>query len=285
MVIIFKVLLTLEEQTAIAKLLFDMDKQIVKAIYMIIRIRMLKRRCLEMRLTSNQIIEIKKYPNSIYDELKKEFLYHSNKIEGSTFTRENLDIYLKRQIIEGSHKLDDVFETINSLNLFDFVVDTLGEKLSKKLILEFHSILKKNSLDQERGFAGCWKKIPNMISGSPVVLAQPWEVDIKIDELISSWELSDKDFKSIVKFHSEFEMIHPFQDGNGRVGRFIMLKQCIESHIDLIAIDEEYNVDYKKGLTESKVNGNFELLEEVLGKCQNFLEEKNEMLVNTLKCL
>lgn len=238
-----------------------------------------------MRLTSNQIIEIKKYPNSIYDELKKEFLYHSNKIEGSTFTRENLDIYLKRQIIEGSHKLDDVFETINSLNLFDFVVDTLGENLSKKLILEFHSILKKNSLDQERGFAGCWKKIPNMISGSPVVLAQPWEVDIKIDELISSWELSDKDFKSIVKFHSEFEMIHPFQDGNGRVGRFIMLKQCIESHIDLIAIDEEYNVDYKKGLTESQVNGNFELLEEVLGTCQNFLEEKNEMLVNTLKCL
>ena len=238
-----------------------------------------------MRLTSNQIIEIKKYPNSIYDELKKEFLYHSNKIEGSTFTRENLDIYLKRQIIEGSHKLDDVFETINSLNLFDFVVDTLGEKLSKKLILEFHSILKKNSLDQERGFAGCWKKIPNMISGSSVVLAQPWEVDIKIDELLSSWELSDKDFKSIVKFHSEFETIHPFQDGNGRVGRFIILKQCIESHIDLIAIDEEYNVDYKKGLTESQVNGNFELLEKVLGKCQNFLEEKNEMLVNTLKCL
>ncbi|NKF06199.1 Fic family protein [Clostridium gasigenes] len=238
-----------------------------------------------MRLTSNQIIEIKKYPNSIYDELKKEFLYHSNKIEGSTFTRENLDIYLKRQIIEGSHKLDDVFETINSLNLFDFVVDTLGEKLSKKLILEFHSILKKNSLDQERGFAGCWKKIPNMISGSSVVLAQPWEVDIKIDELLSSWELSDKDFKSIVKSHSEFETIHPFQDGNGRIGRFIMLKQCIESHIDLIAIDEEYNVDYKKGLTESQVNGNFELLEKVLGKCQNFLEEKNEMLVNTLKCL
>lgn len=238
-----------------------------------------------MRLTCNQIIEIKKYPNSIYDEMKKEFNYHSNKIEGSTFTRENLDIYLKSKIIEGSHKIDDVYETINSLNLFDFVIDTLGEKISKNLILEFHSILKKNSIDQERGFAGCWKKIPNMISGSPVVLAQPWEVDIRIDELLILWESSDKDFKSIVKFHSEFEKIHPFQDGNGRVGRFIMLKQCIESNIDLIAIDEEYNVEYKKALTESQVNDNFELLEEVLKTCQNFLEEKNEMLVNTLKCL
>lgn len=96
-----------------------------------------------MKLKANQIIEIKKYPNSIYDEIKKEFIYHSNKIEGSTFTRENLDVYLRSQIIEGSHKIDDIFETINSLNLFDFVVDTLNEKLSKNLILEFHSILKK----------------------------------------------------------------------------------------------------------------------------------------------
>lgn len=238
-----------------------------------------------MKILSNQIVEIKKYPNSIYDELKKEFLYHSNKIEGSTFTRENLDVYLKSQIVEGSHKIDDVFETINSLNLFDFVVDTLGEKLTKNLILEFHSILKKNSLDAERGFAGCWKKIPNMISGSPVTLAQPWEVDMKMDELLSWWDNSEKKFKDIVKFHSLFEMIHPFQDGNGRVGRFIMLKQCIESNIDLIAIDEKYNSEYKKALTESQVNNNFEDLEVVLSRCQDFLEEKNEMLINTLKCL
>ncbi|MGL5381843.1 Fic family protein [Clostridium sp.] len=238
-----------------------------------------------MKLRSNQIIEIKKYPNSIYNELKKEFVYHSNKIEGSTFTRENLDVYLRSQIIEGSHKIDDVFETINSLNLFDFVVDTLDEKLSKNLILELHSILKKNSLDKDKGFAGCWKKIPNMISGSPVVLAQPWEVDMKMDELLNWWDESEKDFIAIVRFHSEFERIHPFQDGNGRVGRFIMLKQCIESNIDLVAIDEKYNSEYKKALTESQVNNNFKPLEEVLAKCQNFLEQKNELLVKTLECL
>lgn len=74
------------------------------------------------------------------------------------------------------------------------MVDRLGEELNKTLILEFHSILKKGSLDQERGFAGCWKKIPNMISGLPVVLAQPWEVEMKMDELLNWWETTSKDF-------------------------------------------------------------------------------------------
>lgn len=238
-----------------------------------------------MKLTIKQIQEIKKYPNSIYDELKKEFLYHSNKIEGSTFTRENLEKYLDKRIIEGSHKIDDVFETINSLNLFDFVINTLAEPLTKTLILEFHSILKKNSLDEEKGFSGCWKKIPNMISGSPLKLALPWEVDDKINELLNWWEKSKKDFKSIVEFHSKFEKIHPFQDGNGRVGRFIMLKQCIESNVNLIAIDEQYNAEYKKALRDSQMSGNYEGLEVVLEKCQNFLEVKSDLLENTLKAL
>ncbi|MGG7143636.1 Fic family protein [Clostridium nigeriense] len=171
------------------------------------------------------------------------------------------------------------------MNLFDFVVDTLGEPLTKTLILEFHMILKKNSLDAERGFSGSWKKIPNMITGSPVQLAQPWEVDIKIADLLTWWKESKKEFEDIVKFHSEFEKIHPFQDGNGRVGRFIMLKQCIESNESLIAIDEKYNTEYKKSLLESQMNGNYENLENVLRKCQNFLEEKNELLSNTLRCL
>jgi len=238
-----------------------------------------------MKLTTKQIKEIKKYPNSIYEELKIEFLYHSNKIEGSTFTKDELTKCLKDRIIDGSHKIHDIYETINSLKLFDFVIDTLREPLTKTLILEFHMILKKNSLDEERGFAGCWKKIPNMISGSVVKVAQPWEVAIRIEELLNWWETSEKKYKDIVRFHCDFEKIHPFQDGNGRVGRFIMLKQCIESNESLIAIDEQYNLEYKKSLLESQMSGNYEGLENILRKCQNFLEEKNELLVNTLKCL
>ncbi|SHI07829.1 Fic family protein [Clostridium grantii] len=238
-----------------------------------------------MRITIEQIQTIMKFPNSIYDEIKNEFLYHSNKIEGSTFTRENLAKYLDKQIIEGSHKVDDVYETINSVELFDFVVVTLGEKLTKTLMLEFHRMLKKNTRDFHHGFSGVWKKIPNQITGSDIVLAQPWEVDMRIDDLLNWWENSEKNFKSIVKFHGEFEKIHPFQDGNGRVGRFIMLKQCIENNISLIGIDEKYNDEYKNAICQGQKTGDYNELEKVFEKCQEFLHEKNQMLLDTIKCL
>lgn len=145
-----------------------------------------------MIISSQMIMYLKDAPNSAYESIKTEFLYHSNKLEGSTFTKENLEKYLQQNIIEGSHKIDDVYETINSVKLFDFVEETLNEPLSKRLILEFHRMLKDKTLDHERGFAGCWKKIPNMISGVDLKLAQPWEVDMRIEELLLKWESSSK---------------------------------------------------------------------------------------------
>ncbi|MEF9960803.1 MAG: Fic family protein [Niameybacter sp.] len=238
-----------------------------------------------MQLTVQQIQEIKKYPNSIYTQIKQEFLYHSNKIEGSTFTRENLASYLDQKIIEGSHKVDDVFETINSVDLFDFTVDTLSEPLTKRLILEYHRMLKLNTRDAEYGFSGCWKKIPNYISGSKAQVAQPYEVDAKIEELLSWWEQCEKAFEDIVAFHVQFESIHPFQDGNGRVGRFIMLKQCLENGVGLIAIDEKYEKQYKEGLQKMQTMQDMSDLLEVLKKCQEFLSDKTVELSNTIKCL
>ncbi|PRR79862.1 Fic family protein [Clostridium vincentii] len=238
-----------------------------------------------MKISKEQIQEIKKYPNSIYNEIKREFLFHSNKIEGSTFTKENLDKYLDKKVIEGSHNIDDVFETINSVELFDFVILNLGEKITKTLILEFHRMLKQNTLDFHNGFSGVWKKIPNIITGSDIKLAQPWEVDLRIEDLLKWWEISEKNYKNITRFHGEFEKIHPFQDGNGRIGRFIMLKQCVENNIGLIAIDEKYNDDYKKALKEGQKIGDYTLLEEIFEKCQEFLHDKNEILTDTLKCL
>ena len=95
-----------------------------------------------MIISSQMIMYLKNTPNSAYESIKTEFLYHSNKLEGSTFTKENLEKYLQQNIIEGSHRIDDVYETINSVKLFDFVVETLNEPLSKRLILEFHRMLK-----------------------------------------------------------------------------------------------------------------------------------------------
>ena len=99
-----------------------------------------------MIISSQMIMYLKNTPNSAYESIKTEFLYHSNKLEGSTFTKENLEKYLQQNIIEGSHRIDDVYETINSVKLFDFVVETLNEPLSKRLILEFHRMLKDKNV-------------------------------------------------------------------------------------------------------------------------------------------
>lgn len=238
-----------------------------------------------MRIPIKDIKELKKYPNSIYVAIKKEFVYHSNKIEGSSFLRENIDTYLNSRIIEGRYHIDDILETINSLELFDYVIDTLGKPLNKDLILKFHTILKNNTMDKERGLVGCWKKVPNEIIGYSIKLAEPCDVDANIGELLSEWNNSEKSFVDIVKFHSKFEGIHPFQDGNGRVGRFIMLKQSLESNIDIISVDERYSLEYKKALFNSQMKNDFTHIEYVLTKSQQFLEDKSEMLKDILRCL
>jgi len=189
-------------------------------------------------ILTDEIQKLKEVPNSGYESLKVEFLFHSNKLEGSTFTKENLEKYLKENIIEGSHDVDDVFETINSIEVFDFCVDTLGEPLSERLILELHQLLKKNTKDHARGFVDTWKKIPNIILGveGKLDLAQPSEVPLKMEALLANWHHGTKDFEAIMKFHAQFEKIHPFQDGNGRIGRYLIFKQCIEQQVDLISI-------------------------------------------------
>lgn len=235
-----------------------------------------------MKVDVSTIQFLKDTPNSAYDSIKTEFLYHSNKLEGSTFTKENLEKYLNEQIVEGSHKVDDVLETMNSSALFDFVIVTLEEPLSKRLLLEFHRMLKDKTIDHERGFAGCWKKIPNQIAGIDLKLAQPYEVEGFMDELINTWNHSKKGFDDIMKFHARFENIHPYQDGNGRIGRFIMLKQCIENNVDLIMMDDEYSKEYKTALYKAQKDNDYSELREIFILCQSRLSGKLEFLQETL---
>ena len=205
-----------------------------------------------MNLVDN-IKKLKIVPNSAYYDFKYKFNYHSNKIEGSTFTLENILNLMQYDKVEGNHSFDDVIETKNSLELFDFVIDTLGEKISKTLLLEFHSILKKNTKDDAHGFKGCFKKIPNMILGTDTKVAQPYEVEWKLDELITwYYSLDNASLESIAGFHVEFETIHPFQDGNGRIGRFLILKQGLESNIYPSLITEENVMEYRRSLANSK---------------------------------
>ena len=227
-----------------------------------------------MKISANTIQKLSKIKNSVYDEIKVEFLYHSNKLEGSTFSKDNLIELLEHKQVIGEHFLDDIIETKNSLDLFDKVIASLNEPFNKYLLWDWHKILKKGSVDDEIGNAGRWKKYENKLLNTNLKLCEPHLVENAIFNLIQDWEESKKDIEAIADFHQRFEQIHPFQDGNGRIGRFIILRQCILNDIDLIAIDDEYNKQYKSALYTAQTTENVKPLIEIFEKCQDRLDEK-----------
>lgn len=233
-----------------------------------------------MKISINAMQKLSKIKNSIYDDIKIEYLYHSNKLEGSTFNIKQLNILLEEKMVVGEHSIDDVQETINSLELFDFVIETLNEKLTDRLLREYHSILKKNTSDENYGFVGVYKKIPNKLRNVDIELAQPYEVEELIKILLETKITSMED---IADFHQKFEHIHPFQDGNGRIGRFIILRQCLENNVDLIAIDDEYNKEYREALYKAQTTGSLEQLIQVLKRCQERLSEKMQSYIPTIE--
>ena len=213
--------------------------------------------------------------NSFYEDFKIEFLFHSNHLEGSTFTKENLEKLLLDKQVEGVHFLDDVYETTNSLKVFDMVVEDSDKELNKFMLFDWHRTLKKNSIDDEISNTGCWKKYENRLRGVDIKLALPSEVDSLMFNLIMDWnENNNPTIEDIAKFHYKFEMIHPFQDGNGRIGRFLILKQCLESGIDLIAIDNMYSNEYKEALYKAEKIDDISELVCVFKKCQDRLDKK-----------
>ena len=236
-----------------------------------------------MKLNAKEIKRLSAIKNSVYDDLKIEFLYHSNHLEGSTFTKENLEKLLSLKKVEGEHYLDDVIETKNSLNVFDKVINDSDKKLDKFMLLDWHRELKKDSVDEEIHNTGCWKKYENKLRNIDLKLAYPDEVDSLMFNLLMDWnELINPTIEDIAKFHYRFELIHPFQDGNGRIGRFIILKQCIESDIDLIAIDNEYEKEYKEALYKAQKTDDVSFLVDVFSKCQKRLDEKMIDYKNTI---
>ena len=228
-----------------------------------------------MKISNKQMKYLSKISNSLYEDIKIEFLYHSNHLEGSTFSKEELDKLLNEKQVFGNHSLDDVIETRNSLEVFDQVIHDCDEMLDKFMLFHWQRILKKGTVDDEIHNTGMWKKYENKLRGIDLKLARPEEVDNLMYNLLADYnELSTPTIKDIADFHYKFEMIHPFQDGNGRIGRFIILKQCLDKNIDLIAIDNEYGDEYKKALYLAQTTGNSEELVQVFKKCQIRLDEK-----------
>ena len=237
-----------------------------------------------MKINSKKMKYLSKITNSIYKEFKIDFLYHSNHLEGSTFSKDELEKLLTEKKVEGSHSLDDIIETKNSLEVFDQVINESSELLDKFMLFNWHKLLKKGTVDDEIHNIGMWKKYENKLRGVDLKLALPVEVDNLMFNLLSDYnELETVTLKDIADFHYKFEKIHPFQDGNGRIGRFIILKQCLEWNIDLIAIDDKYDDEYRNALYKAGKTDNSEDLVTVFKKCQNRLDEKLEKYKNLLE--
>lgn len=222
------------------------------------------------------LLETKDLKNALYSTLKHSFLYHSNKIEGSTFTTEALALLLDKNVVTGKHTLDDVQETVNSSYVFDRIVETLNQKIDDSFLKDLHARLMFNTTMHQRGYAGVYKKIPNMIIGTKVKVAQPYEVQSRLDQLLESYYSLDKiRLEDIISFHYKFEVIHPFQDGNGRIGRFLMLKQMLENNLPIKIVSWDSEDLYRESLNLCNLN-NQEPLNDYINSLEDFRQEYRE---------
>ncbi|MGL4740711.1 MAG: Fic family protein [Sarcina sp.] len=221
--------------------------------------------------------ETKGIHNSLNEILKYDFIYHSNKIEGSTFTTEALQILIEKNIVTGTHTLDDVQETVNSFYTFDYIVDSLDKALTLEMIKEWHGSLMYRTRLYDLGLAGVFKKYANKILGANFDTANPWEVEDKLSILINEFNsLVEPTIEDIAKFHLVFEQIHPFQDGNGRIGRFIFVKQLLENKLPLKYMNGESSEEYKKALSSSS-NKDISPLVNYLDKQKDFISENRNL--------
>lgn len=221
--------------------------------------------------------ETKGIHNSLNEILKYDFIYHSNKIEGSTFTTEALQLLFEKNIVMGTHTLDDIQETINSFYTFDMVLDKIEENLTLEMIKEWHASLMYRTRLYDMGLAGVFKKYQNRILGAKFDTANPWEVEDKLNALIENfYSLKEVTIYDIAKFHFEFECIHPFQNGNGRIGRFIHLKQLLDNRLDLKYMNGESSDEYKRALEESTFD-NIKPLVDYIEMQRDFIKENEKM--------
>ena len=192
----------------------------------------------------------------IYHKLQIEMTYNSNHIEGSRLTHEQTRYIYETNTIgisEVSINVDDVIETSNHFRCVDLAIESAKSKLTEALIKQFHFILKSGTSDSRKSWfkIGDYKIMDNEVGGCDTCPVT--EVKQRMSNLIKSYNSKTNiTVKDIIEFHYEFEKIHPFQDGNGRVGRLIMLKECLKHNIVPMIINEELKLFYYRGLKEYK---------------------------------
>ena len=195
-----------------------------------------------------------KLHGGIYHRVQIDLTYNSNHIEGSRLTHDQTRFIFETNTIgmsDGAIKVDDVVETANHFKCIDMIIDSAAHVLSEAFIKQLHAALKIGTSDSRQDWfaVGDYKKLPNEVGGMDT--AQPEEVASQMKKLLSEYNASkEKAFDDLLDYHYRFERIHPFQDGNGRVGRLILFKECLRNNIVPFIIDEDTKLYYYRGLRE-----------------------------------
>lgn len=190
----------------------------------------------------------------IYHQTQVKLAYNSNHMEGSKLTEEQTRYIYETNTIgldKEPANIDDIMETVNHFQCFDYILDCAEDILTENMIKKIHAMLKANTSDSrlEWFHVGEYKQRPNMVGDSKTT--PPGKVKKEMQRLLFEYQQKDSvSFHDIVEFHYYFEKIHPFQDGNGRVGRLIIFKECLKHNIIPFIIDERHKLYYYRGLKE-----------------------------------
>lgn len=204
-----------------------------------------------------------KISGGIYHKLQVEFTYNSNHIEGNKLSEEQTRLIFETNTIgldaaDSSLNVDDIIETLNHFQAIDKIIDLYDEALTEEFIKNLHKILKSGTSDSKKDWfmVGEYKAYPNEVGGYETTL--PEDVAHEMKKLLASYEKREaKTIEDIIDFHYNFEKIHPFQDGNGRVGRLIILKECLKNNIVPFIISEDLKFFYYRGLSNYKKEKGF----------------------------
>lgn len=195
-----------------------------------------------------------RYKGGIYHKTQIDLTYNSNHIEGSRLTHDQTRYIFETNTIGFENEainVDDIVETSNHFRCIDMIIDTANAVLTEKYIKELHAILKSGTSDSRKDWfnVGEYKKLPNEVGGSDTTL--PEDVQQEMQKLLEEYKALEKvGLDEILDFHVKFEKIHPFQDGNGRVGRLIMFKECLKYGVVPFIIEDNLKMFYYRGLKE-----------------------------------
>ena len=189
----------------------------------------------------------------LYHELQVRMTYNSNHIEGSKLSEDQTRLIFETNTVDVGEGIpvDDIIETVNHFRAIDYVIDVAEEPLTESIIKELHRILKQSTKDSTLSWfaVGDYKKRPNVVGGRET--AKPKDVPVRMKALLDDYAaLPTVTVNDIIRFHYNFERIHPFQDGNGRVGRLIALKECLRYGIVPFIIEDSKKMFYYRGLSE-----------------------------------